>query len=70
MFNIWSYLARKTAEAMAKGAADFLAAVTPEGDPPPADLDEIRKRLAAVAGADAKALPAAEEEPAKKGRAK
>ena len=63
--NPFVWLRRKVAESVVAGVADGLAAVAPEGEEPPADLAELRRRLAAAV--EPKALPAAEpEEPARK----
>ncbi len=62
MFGLFNWIRRRTAEAFAAGAADFMRAITPEGEEPPADPGELRKRLAAAA--EPKALPAAKEEAA------
>lgn len=67
MFDPFNWLRRRVAESVVAGVADGLAAVTPEGDESPPNLDELRKRLASAV--EPKALPAAEpEEPRKKGR--
>ncbi len=57
--NPFSWLRRKAAEAVALGVSDGLAAVTPEGEDPPADLAGLRQLAAAHVP---KALPAASED--------
>lgn len=59
MFSIWSYLRRKTFEALAGGMADFVAVTLPDDEEPPRNLDELRARFAQLCGP--KALPAAAE---------
>ena len=67
-WNPFVWLRRKAAEAIVLGTADGLQAVTPEGETPPASLDELRALLAAAV--QPKALPPAAEaadEPARAG---
>lgn len=64
-WNPFSVLRRWAAQEIVKGVADGLQAVAPDGEEAPANLGELRAMLAAP---QPKALPAAEEEPAKKGR--
>ena len=54
-FSPFSWLRRQAAQAVVAGVSDGLAAVAPNGEPPP-DLDGLRARLA-EAVAPAKALP-------------
>lgn len=63
MFSVFSWLRRKSAEAVVGGVADAIAALTPEGEEPPASLDELRNRLAAATAPRALAAVASEEEP-------
>ena len=66
-FSLFGWLRRKAAEAVIGGVGDGLRAITPEGDEPPASLDELRGMLAAAV--QPRALPpAAEDEPAKRKR--
>lgn len=67
MINPFAWLRRQAAEAVVLGTADGLRAVAPEGQEPPATVDELRALLAASAP---KSLPAraGEEEPKKKSR--
>lgn len=67
MFSVFAWIRKRTAEAFAAGAGDFMVAITPEGEEPPADLAELRARLAAAAQPRAIAAPDAEE-PARKAR--
>lgn len=70
MFDPFSWLRRKAAEAVMGGVGDALRAITPEGETPPTDLGDLRAMLAA--SVEPKALPAAEdaeqEAPAKRRR--
>lgn len=71
MFDPFGWLRRKAAEAIAAGVGDGLRAVAPEGETPPANLDELRAMLSE--SVTPKALPAAEpdaepEAPAKRRR--
>lgn len=61
MFDVFGWIKRKAAESVVQGVADGVKAITPEGEPPPADLGELRAMLAASVAAPAKALPAAAE---------
>jgi len=56
--NPFNWLRRKAAESVVNGIADALQAVTPEGEAPPADLNELRELLASAT--EMKALPEAE----------
>jgi len=60
--NPFTWLRRKAAEAVVLGTADGLRAVTPEGETPPADLDDLRALLANAATTDVKVLAAPEQE--------
>lgn len=68
--NPFGWIRRKAAEAFVQGIADGAAAITPEGETPPADLNELRAMLAqAVAPKALAAAPVEEEaEPAAKAR--
>jgi len=68
MFNVSGWVRGLFRDAALGGISDAMAVLTPEGEPVPADLAELRARLAAAV-APTKALPAApDDEPAKKGR--
>ncbi|MCE9564254.1 MAG: hypothetical protein K8U57_19600 [Planctomycetes bacterium] len=76
MIDLFGRLRRKAAEAIVLGCSDGFRAVTPEGEPVPTDLNELRAMLAGI-GAEPKALAAAvaeeksaEGEPAGKRKAK
>jgi len=68
MFNVSGWVRGLFRDAALGGISDAMAVLTPEGEPVPADLAELRARLAAAV-APPKQLPAADDEPAKgKGR--
>lgn len=73
--NPFSWIRRKAAEAIVLGTADGLRAVTPDGEPVPQDLGELRQLLATTADVKAIAAPtseptATEPEPTSRRRAK
>lgn len=67
--NPFIWLRRQAAEAVVLGTADGLRALAPEGEPVPANLDELRALLAASVQ-PAKQLPAPADDEPKKGRAR
>lgn len=70
MFDIFGWIRRKTREAVLGGIADAVQEVAP-GEQAPADLEGLRRLVAAV---DVKALPTIaeeeEDEPKRKARGK
>lgn len=66
MFDAFGWIKRKAAEAVVQGVADGMRAVAPEGESPPADLDELRALLAAAV-APKQLAAAPDDEPAKAG---
>lgn len=60
MINPFSWLRRQAAESVVLGISDGLRAVAPEGQEPPASIDDLRQLLAE--SAQPKALPAAKDD--------
>lgn len=58
MFDPFDYLRRQAASAVMSGVADACQALTPDGEQPPADLEQLRGLIAARL-----ALPAAQPQP-------
>jgi hypothetical protein len=67
MFNVSGWVRGLFRDAALGGISDAMAVLTPEGEPVPADLAELRARLAAAVAP--RQLPAApDDEPARKGK--
>jgi len=67
MFNVSGWVRGLFRDAALGGISDAMAVLTPEGEPVPADLAELRARLAAAV-TPPKQLAAPDDEPAKKGK--
>jgi len=67
MFNVSGWVRGLFRDAALGGISDAMAVLTPEGEPVPADLAELRARLAAAVS-PTRQLAAPDDEPAKKGK--